>query len=188
MSEIARAKWEARYGAEDFSPDEEPVPFLRERISTLPPGKALCLAAGCCRNAVFLAARGFAVKAVDISSRGLAWGHVLAQKRGVEIETVAADLLDVDLGAEEYDLITDFYYYEPALFPAISRALKPGGHFVFQTFSVDQAELPTGPSNRAFMVEPDALLAVCTDWRIRYFEDLVVGDEALVRLVAEKRG
>lgn len=187
MSETAYTKWEARYGAEGYTPDEEPVSFLRERLATLPTGKALCLAAGSGRNAVFLAARGFAVTAVDISGRGLAWCRALAAQRGVEVATVAADLLAYDLGEGDYDLITDFYYYEQALFPAIDRALKPGGHFVFQTFSVDQALRPTGPNNRAFMVEPGELLATFADWRIRYFEDGIIDDEAIVRLVAEKR-
>jgi SAM-dependent methyltransferase len=187
MSEGAYAKWEARYRAVDYTPDLEPVPFLREQIELFSPTDALCLAAGCGRNAVFLAERGFAVRAVDISPRGLDWCRALAQERNVEVETVAADLLNYDLGAEQYGLVIDFYYYEKSIFPAIKRALKPGGHFVFQTFSVDQATRPTGPSNRAFMVEPDALLAEFSDWRIRYFEDRVVDDEALVRMIAQKR-
>ena len=162
MSEAARAKWEARYGAEDYAPDQEPVPFLCERVDTLPVGRALCLAAGSGRNAVFLAERGFAVTAVE------------------------ADLLSWDFGEGEYDLVTDFYYYEQALFPAIGRALKPGGHFVFQTFSVDQALRSTGPRNRAFMVESHELLAAFAGWRIRYFEDGVVEDQAVVRIVAQK--
>ena len=186
MSEAARAKWEARYGAEDYAPDQEPVPFLCERVDTLPVGRALCLAAGSGRNAVFLAERGFAVTAVDISARGLAWCRALAERRGVEVTTVEADLLSWDFGEGEYDLVTDFYYYEQALFPAIGRSLKPGGHFVFQTFSVDQALRSTGPRNRAFMVESHELLAAFAGWRIRYFEDGVVEDQAVVRIVAQK--
>ena len=187
MSEAAREKWDARYGADGYEPSEEPVPFLRERVGDLGSGSALCLAAGTGRNAVFLAERGFAVTAVDISPRGLAWACALAQRRGVEIEIVAADLLSYDLGTAAYDLITDFYFYEPDLFPAIGRAIKPGGRFVFQTFSVAQAEMSGGPSNRAFMVEQGDLLAAFTDWRVRYFEDTVVEDQAVVRLIAEKR-
>ena len=186
MSEAERAKWEARYGAEDYAPDQEPVLFLCEHVDTLPVGRALCLAAGTGRNAVFLAERGFAVTAVDISARGLAWCRALAERRGVEVTTVEADLLSWDFGEGEYDLVTDFYYYEQALFPAIGRALKPGGHFVFQTFSVDQALRSTGPRNRAFMVESHELLAAFAGWGIRYFEDAVVEDQAVVRIVAQK--
>ena len=88
MSEAAREKWDARYGADGYEPNEEPVPFLRERVGDLGSGSALCLAAGTGRNAVFLAERGFAVTAVDISPRGLAWACALAQRRGVEIDIV----------------------------------------------------------------------------------------------------
>ena len=56
MSEAAREKWDARYGADGYEPNEEPVPFLRERVGDLGSGSALCLAAGTGRNAVFLAA------------------------------------------------------------------------------------------------------------------------------------
>ena len=187
MSEAAREKWDARYSADDYEPSEEPVCFLRERVGDLGNGRALCLATGTGRNAVFLAECGFAVTAVDISPRGLQWARALAQRRGVEIETVAADLLSYDLGTAAYDLITNFYFYEPRLFPAISRALKPGGCFVFQTFSIDQAELPSGPSNRAFLVEQGDLLVAFADWRMRYFEDTIVDDQAIVRLIAERR-
>ena len=187
MSEAAREKWDARYGADDYAPSEEPLPFLRDRVGDLGTGSALCLAAGTGRNAVFLAECGYSVTAVDISPRGLEWALALAQKRGVEIETVAADLLSYELGTAAYDLITDFYFYEPGLFPAIGRALKPGGRFVFQTFSVDQAKLSGGPTNRAFLVEQRDLLAAFVDWQVRYFEDILVGHQAVVRLIAEKR-
>ena len=68
-------RWDARYGkAESFVYGSEPVDFLKEQMPNLArhKGRALCLAAGEGRNAVYLAQQGFDVVAVDISWRNAA--------------------------------------------------------------------------------------------------------------------
>ena len=187
-------KWNSRYDAADYEPDTSPVPFLTDVIGAIEPGRALCLAAGCGRNAVYLAQRGFEVTAVDISARGLAWCRQLASERGVRVQTVEADLLDYDLGSGDFDLITDFNYYEPALFPAIRKAVKPGGRFLLQTFSIHQAGRGHGPQDPRHQARPEVVLEAFRDWRIRLFGDLDLtrtadGQEttdAVVRLLAQK--
>ncbi len=191
-------RWDARYGkAESFVYGSEPVRFLKEQMPTLArrKGRALCLAAGEGRNAVYLAQQGFKVVAVDISAVGLEKCRALAQRRGVEVETVTADLTTFDLGIEGYDLITDFYYHQPDLLPKILAALKPGGFFILQNFSVDQpATGRFGPKNPAYLAKPNELLLAFSDYRIRHYEDTVVelnegmhrGPGAVVRLVVEK--
>jgi SAM-dependent methyltransferase len=190
----SREKWEARYAAPDYQPDTGPEPFLVEKCGRPHSGRALCLAAGGGRNAVYLAEQGWEVTAVDISARGLAWCRELAAHRGVQLTTLQTDLLSFDMGEERYDLITSFYYYQPELFPRVKDALCPGGQFILQTFSIDQIGFGGGPRNPAHLVEPNALLRSFADFRIRYYEDVVserlVRDErqpaALVRLLAEK--
>ena len=88
-------RWDTRYGkAESFVYGSEPVSFLKEQMPTLAhrKGRALCLAVGEGRNALYLAQQGFEVVAVDISAVGLEKCRALAQRRGVEVETVTADL------------------------------------------------------------------------------------------------
>ena len=58
MDEAARAKWDERYGSDEFVYGCDPEPFLVKQVSGLEPGTALCLAAGEGRNAVYLAGRG----------------------------------------------------------------------------------------------------------------------------------
>lgn len=118
---VAREKWESRYRAGDFEPNREPVPFLAAEASKLRPGRALCLAAGAGRNAVFLAELGFAVTAVDIAPAGLAWCRRLAAERGVEVETIAADVLSFDAGVESWDLVTNLYFTSLRSFPLSGR-------------------------------------------------------------------
>ncbi len=132
--------------------------------------------------------------AVDISAKGLEKGRKLARKRGVEIKTVVADLQKYDLGRAQYDLITDFYYYDPALFKRIMTALKPGGFFIFQNFSIDQPDTNRfGPRNPAYLVRPNEILNYFAQYRIRYYEDTVIdldegmhrGHGAVIRLLVE---
>jgi len=190
----SQKKWEARYAAPDYQPDASPEPFLVEQCDHTHSGRALCLAAGGGRNAVYLAERGWEVTAVDISARGLTWCRELAERQKVKLTILQTDLLAFDMGEERYDLITSFYYYQPELFPRIKNALCPGGQFILQTFSSDQIRFGGGPRNPAHLVEPNALLHAFSDFRIRRYED-VVGERsirgktqpaALVRLLAEK--
>ena len=90
-------RWNARY-AEQEETDSEPIPFLVDRAEDLGSGKALVLAAGTGRNAVYLGGQGFDVTALDVSSVGLEKCRRLADDRGVRIQTLCADLKAFDLG------------------------------------------------------------------------------------------
>ncbi len=191
----AGQKWDRRYDKKAYVYGTAPVRFLKEQISRLGRGKALVLAAGEGRNAVYLAEQGFQVVAVDISKKGLTKCRQLAEQRGVKVETIVADLNSFDLGESQYDLITDFYYYQADLFPKIIKALKPGGKFIMQNFSTDQPKISRfGPRNPAYLVKPNELLRYFANYRIRYYEDVQVqldegmhaGKGAVIRLIVEK--
>ncbi len=190
-------RWDERYDKGMYVYGKEPVVFLKQQIHRLGSGKALVLAAGEGRNAVYLAQQGFDVVAVDISAKGLEKCAALAQERGVEVETVVANLNDYDLGREQYDLITLFYYYQPDLYPKIMEGLKEGGHFVLQLFSIDHPQTNRfGPRNPDRLVKPNELLTRFGMNRVRYYEDAVVtldegmhqGPAAVARLIVEKSG
>lgn len=191
----AAEKWDRRYARDRYVYGVEPVAFLENQISRLGHGRALCLAAGEGRNAVYLAQQGFDVVAVDISAKGLEKARRLAQEQGVDLQTDVADLNAYDMGQDQYDLITDFYYHDPTIFPKVMAALKPGGLFILQHFSIDQpATNRFGPRNPALLVKPNELLERFAQYRIRYYEDTVVdldegmhrGPAAVIRLIVEK--
>jgi SAM-dependent methyltransferase len=81
--------WNERYRAGELVWSTGPNQFVESELSGLPPGRALDLAAGEGRNAIWLARRGWQVTAVDFSQAGLDKGRILGE--GLDIEWVCAD-------------------------------------------------------------------------------------------------
>ena len=127
----ARA-WDARYATKDYVWTIEPNRYVKDELSGTPPGRALDLAAGECRNAVWLAKKGWQVIAVDFSTVALEKGRQLAAHHDVgNIDFVVADVTNFDpTGPLDLVLIA---YLQIALTPraALLRRttswLGPGG-------------------------------------------------------------
>ena len=175
-------RWDQVFSREMYVYGTEPVTFLKEQAGRLKKGKALCLAAGEGRNAVYLAQQGFNVTAMDASPRGLEKTRALARQKGVTVNTEVGDLQkSYDMGLAKYDLITDFYYHDTSIFPRVMKALKPGGMFILQNFSIDQPYTNTfGPKEPRHLVKPNELLNHFGGFRILYYEDTeVILDEGM---------
>jgi len=125
----------------EFALGKEPNPFLKKHIHLLPKGKALDIASGEGRNAVFLAQQGFEVDAVDISGKGLKKAQKLAREQGVKIKTFLVDLDQYQIEKERYDLIANFYYLKRRLIPRIKKGIKKGGRVVFETYLLEHRTL-----------------------------------------------
>ena len=142
--------WDARYTEPTLAYGDAPNDFLASVTGRLAPGsRVLCLAEGQGRNAVFLAERGHDVTAVDLSAVGLERARALAASRGVEIETVVADLGDYDPGVEAWDAVVSVFAHTPAdvrrrLHRRVVAALRPGGAFVLEAYTPEQTRRDTG--------------------------------------------
>jgi SAM-dependent methyltransferase len=140
--------WDERYGASEFAYGTEPNDWVREQADRIRPGgPVLCLAAGEGRNAVFLAAKGHAVTAVDQSAVGVEKAAQLARDSGVEITTVVADLAHHDLGRNVWAAITSVYAHMPVavrgdLHRRVVEALAPGGIFILEAYTERQLDMP----------------------------------------------
>lgn len=150
--------WDERYRREDYVYGKAPNDFLANHADELRAGNVLCLAEGEGRNAVFLAARGFAVTAVDASAVGLEKARRLAAERGVEIETMCADLADYDLGVNCWDNIVSIYCHVPSalrvdLHHRVVAALRRGGVFLLEGYTPRQLEFNSGGPR-----DPDRLM------------------------------
>jgi 2-polyprenyl-3-methyl-5-hydroxy-6-metoxy-1,4-benzoquinol methylase len=174
--------------------DERPSGFLREvfeQFSTvLPRGRALDIACGKGRNALFLAQRGFEVTAIDISPVALE----IASKRAAEISVSVLwkqqDLENIELGHECYDLVINFNYLQRSLFRQIQRSLRPGGFVIFETYLLGQQAIGY-PKNPAYLLGYNELLNAFRDFRVLWYREgkFSDGGDAAYRasLCAEKQ-
>jgi len=127
-----QSAWDQRYSGPDLVWGAGPNRFVAAEVAALPPGRAIDLAAGEGRNAIWLAERGWHVTAVDFSAAGLARAARLAAERGVTVDWVLADLLAWQPAARGYDLVLIAYLHLPSaglarVFRAAAAAVAPGG-------------------------------------------------------------
>jgi len=166
----------------------EPSAFLIENMALLPKkAKALDVAMGAGRNAVYLAKAGYDVDGVDISQEAVALASESAEKAGVVINVQVGDLeQDYRLHENAYDVVVCFNYLHRPLVPQIRSAIKPGGFIVYETFIVDQAQFGR-PSNPDHLLKHNELLEMFSDFRcLRYHEGIYPGPKAVAGIVAQK--
>lgn len=185
MSLKDKEKWNNKYGTEEYITGREPCEWLKENAEFLTgAGKALDLAMGEGRNAVFAAGKGYDVVGVDISEAGIRKALALAREKSARIMPVLADIEVYDLPENEYDLILCFYFLDRGLFPKIRKALKPGGLLFFETFTVDY--LKYSSFKREWVLEYNELLREFADFRILKYQEVDRDEKAYASLIARK--
>ena len=163
----ARA-WDERYAASELVWSATPNQFVAAELADLRPGRALDVACGEGRNALWLAARGWRVTAVDFSAVALDKGRALqARQDGGEelpIDWVHADVLTHDPGRGEYDLAVVAYLQlvEEERHATLRRtfdALAPGGTFLVVAHdSTNLTEGTGGPQDPAVLFTAEQVL------------------------------
>jgi SAM-dependent methyltransferase len=186
-----RKRWDERFKGEEFALGKKPNPFLRRHVGLFPKGKALDLAAGEGRNAVFLAQHGLDVDAVDISEIGLRKARRLAREMGAKIHTFLADLDNYPFEKEQYDLITNFYFLNRSLLHKMKRGLKMGGMVIFETYTLEHRNLSTGgPKDPRYFLKPNELLKLFKEFRILFYREGIFKErgkkKAIASIIAQK--
>ena len=168
---------------------ETPSRWLVENADLLPrceagrsAPRALDVASGRGRNALWLAAAGYETEAVDRDVEALTHLRRLA---GGTVATRTEDLErpDVSLGEARYDLIVVCRYLHRPLFAAIRKALRPGGVLVYETFTAAQAARGR-PTNPAFLLKAGELPALVAPLRVLRQHEGKVDDVMLAGVVA----
>jgi len=206
--------WDARYRSEKHRAETEPAPLLCELLPFLVRGRALDLAMGGGRNAVFLAANGWHVTGVDSSRIALENAAALAEARGLPVLWVSSSeyresraslqapskeltqklpglwLLQVDLEhstlpAGQFELVICFNYLQRSLFSAIEAALRPGGMLVYETYTLDQLAFPKGPRNPDHLLRPEELRRAFPSLETLFYRELCAG-KGIASLLARR--
>jgi 2-polyprenyl-3-methyl-5-hydroxy-6-metoxy-1,4-benzoquinol methylase len=163
-----------------------PNAFLSRTVNGLKPGRALDVAMGQGRNAIFLAKQGWDVTGYDIADTGLDAARIAAEKAGLRIKTVHASHDTFDFGREQWDLIVMAYTLadmeNTAFLRRLKESLKPGGIVVLE--QMNAGGTGKGPAN--------ALFRSFQDLRVIHYEDTVDTAEwglqkmRIGRIVAQK--
>jgi SAM-dependent methyltransferase len=153
-----RERWNAIW-RERAGELESPSAFLVEHAGLLPAkGKALDIAGGAGRNAVWLARRGLDVTLVDCSDVAITRAETKAAGVGVKLRARREDLdQPLDL-APLYDVVVIVHYLDREQRDAHAQLLVEGGLLVHVQQTVVNLERHAKPSRR-FLVEEGELAA-----------------------------
>lgn len=167
-----RARWDEKHAAEHAT--QKPSRFLKEIFEAdswpLPKGRALDIATGKGRNAIFLAERGFQVVGIDISPVALETARRISREKSLAIDWQEADLERFDLPQGDYDLVLNLNYLQRSLVPQIKKTLKPGGWVIFETYLTDQSKIGH-VTNPAYLLLHNELLDFFRDFRVLYYRE-----------------
>ena len=171
------ADWDERYRRGEHA-TTEPSRLLVRATRGLAPGRALDIACGTGRHAIFLAGLGWQVTAVDSSSVGIEMTAGRARESGVTVDARVADLErgEFRIDPEAYDLIAVFYYLQRDLWPHIRAGVRRGGVVVAAIHLIDESP-DARPMNPAFLLQPEELRAEFREWEITHYHESQLHDD-----------
>lgn len=177
--------WNDRYRSKEHQADEKeasPTPLLAKTAEKLPPGRALDLACGVGRNALWLAANGWDVTAVDGSSAAIALLREQASAQSLTMEAQVADLQSGEyrIAPAFWDLIVIAYYLQRDLFDPAKGGVAPGGLLLAIVHISEPGEEPIETR-----LEQGQLAAHFQDWEILHYYEGMPTDSRHRRAVAE---
>jgi tellurite methyltransferase len=186
--ESARAKWNRRYSTQPARPlPDVPAEWLLENRSVVVASRgrrALDVACGAGRNALFLAGLGFEVDAVDVSDVAIDRLHAVARERSLPIRAHRLDLEREPLPFSGYAVIVQIDYLQRDLFGPLERALAPGGSLVVETVTRAHVERLGHRFDRRFVLEPGELLRAFPELQVHRYEEGVADRSGRPRAVA----
>jgi len=163
-----RQRWEDRHRSDDPLP--APSPFVVRALDLLapepgasPPPRALDVACGRGRHALLLAARGYAVDAVDYALPALVTLTRTAAARHLNVRCLAADVTMWPLPSR-YALVVVVNFLARDLFAALRAAVAPGGVLLYETHRRDAHAAPA--MRPEFLLAPGELDELCYGWDV----------------------
>jgi SAM-dependent methyltransferase len=165
MPDADRQRWNQRYQREryDFTPAAWLIALEGSIRPRWPGSRALDLACGGGRHALYLGGLGYTVDAWDISDVGLDFLRTELEQRAVNglplpVEPRRVDLERTAFPPAAFDLILDAHYLDRAIFEPLCRALRRGGLLIVHTFLYTPGgPITAGLSNPAYALQPGEL-------------------------------
>jgi SAM-dependent methyltransferase len=185
--------WDDRYRRGEYPEDPDPSPVLRQYVEAFPDAPALDVATGTGRNALFLAAAGHTVDAIDRSRVGLqqAESAALEDELNDRVNWIQADVGSYGFPRERYAAVTISYYRAVERFTDLKEALVPGGYLFVEHHIRSSEPTPSGPSSDRYRFGANELLHACLDLTVLYYDESTTTNpegerRANVRVLARK--
>jgi SAM-dependent methyltransferase len=151
----------------------------------------LDIACGKGRHAIAAAQLGADVVAIDDDSERLEEARVRAATCGVSITWERADLTTVSLPEKAFDVVLGFNYLDRGRMASFKEALKPGGHFFYETFLEGQLDFGWGPTSPGHLLKPGELVALVEPFEVLFAREVIEAIDsrsaALASVVAVRR-
>jgi 2-polyprenyl-3-methyl-5-hydroxy-6-metoxy-1,4-benzoquinol methylase len=159
---VDAAAWDARYAESPMVWSAGPNALFASLVQDWTPGSALDVASGEGRTALWLASRGWQVRAVDFSAVGIDKARERAVAQGISVDWVVGDVTTTDLGSG-YDLVALLYLQleHGQMADVVGRcvqALAPGGRLVVVAHDLDNIEHGVGGPQDASVLPTAELL------------------------------
>ena len=173
-------KWNQRYIAGThgtLSVDSLLIHAFERYVEPLFPnaGRALDIAGGTGRHAIYLAEKGWTVRLTDIAEAGLVNARKNAGSLASQIEFRVEDLTRFEGSSESYDVILVFFFLRREMFGELVKALNPGGLLIFKGYTREQAKFGGGPTNPEYLFEENELLDSFRELRVLHYAELIRG-------------
>jgi SAM-dependent methyltransferase len=162
---MQREDWDRRYSEADLVWSATPNRFLVQEARDLQPGRALDLACGEGRNALWLAELGWRVTAVDYSGVAIEKARNRAARESTDVDFVCTDLLEYEPDPDAFDLVLVLYLQLPAherrfVLSRAAEALAPGGTLLLVGHDlVNMTDGVGGPSDPGVLYTPEDIVA-----------------------------
>jgi SAM-dependent methyltransferase len=165
--------WDERFASGEYPREPDPSPVLRSYEPSIPDGRALDVAAGTGRNAVFLAEAGYAVDALDASREGLRIVDERAAERGIEdrIALIRGDVATYGFPSETYELIAMSFFHTRDRFADLAEALAPGGYLFVEGHLRSSSPTPSGSSDDRYRFAANELLRTGLGLTVLFYDE-----------------
>lgn len=177
MSGRSATGWDERYADAARPWTRTPSSTVTTALSDLLPGRAVDVAAGTGRHALWLAQRGWQVTAVDFSAIGIAQGRAQAYDRGLAVEWVVGDVQQWAPGQPPDLVLAAHVQLGIAGFRRCAGWLAPGGRLVVVGHALRNLhEGVSGPRDPALLHTPEALREAANDLEVERLEEVTRPD------------
>ncbi len=202
---MSKEFWNQKFNGDDYLYGTQPNAFVKQRVPTLLTAgqTVVCLGEGEGRNAVWLAAQGYQVTAVEQSEAGIAKIQRLASEHNVKVETVLSSIEDF-APKQTFDAVVLTYIHalpgdRVRIHATAALVLSAGGRVFLEAYTPEQRLLGRtsgGPQSVEMLFTPELLSQDFQAFDIEYLEALEVelaegpGHQGLanvVRLIARKK-